>query len=58
MSRTAFFLKSNFFDKLCGTEQVRLIIEVGKSDKEIRKFYEDKLEKYKLIRKKYLIYKD
>ena len=53
-----FFLKTGFFDKLCGTDEIRKLIEEGKSEKEISAAYQKELDAYKLKRKKYLLYKD
>ncbi|MBE7177962.1 MAG: DUF1343 domain-containing protein [Mucilaginibacter polytrichastri] len=44
------------FDKLSGTENLRLQIIAGKSEDEIRKSWEPGLSRYKSMRKKYLIY--
>lgn len=56
--KSNFFLKSNFFDKLAGTTQLREQIVAGKSESEIRKNWEAGLGKYQNMRKKYLIYND
>ena len=53
-----FFLKSNFFDKLAGTAELRHQIEQGLSEEEIRASWEPALTNYKTIRKKYLLYPD
>jgi uncharacterized protein YbbC (DUF1343 family) len=45
-----------YFTKLAGTDQFRKQIEAGKSEKEIRESWEPALSKYKLMRKKYLLY--
>lgn len=47
-----------FFEKLSGTDLLRKQIESGMSEVEIRKSWQTDLEKFKKIRKKYLIYKD
>ena len=47
---------NNFFDKLAGSDALRLQIIAGKSAKEIKKSWEKGLEKYKIIRKNYLLY--
>ena len=47
---------NSFFDKLAGSDALRLQIIAGKSAKEIKKNWEKDLEKYKIIRKKYLLY--
>ena len=46
-----------FFDKLAGTNKLRLSIIEGKQEKEIRKEWKEGLSKFKKIRKKYLLYK-
>ncbi|MGL5891673.1 MAG: exo-beta-N-acetylmuramidase NamZ family protein [Bacteroidia bacterium] len=47
-----------FFEKLAGTAEFRKQIIAGTSEDDIRKIWEPNLIKYKLIRKKYLIYSD
>jgi len=47
-----------FFYSISGTNQLKEQIIQGKSAKEIRKSWKPGLEKFKEIRKKYLIYKD
>ena len=51
-----FFQKSNFFEKLAGTADLRRQIEQGKTEQEIRATWEPALTEYKKIRQKYLIY--
>ncbi len=51
-----FFLKSSFFEKLAGTTELRRQIEAGMSENEIRATWQLGLERFKEIRKKYLIY--
>jgi len=53
-----FFVSPNFFDKLAGTTLLRKQIEEGVSEEEIRASWQADLEKYKVIRKKYLLYPD
>ncbi len=53
-----FFLKSNFFEKLAGNGDLRRQIEAGMSEEAIRATWQPGLERFKTIRKKYLIYKD
>jgi uncharacterized protein YbbC (DUF1343 family) len=45
-----------YFTKLVGTEQLRKQIEAGKTEAEIRQSWEPALSKYKIMRKKYLLY--
>jgi len=56
-NRYNFFLKNRFFDKLAGSDRLRKQIKAGISAKEIRKSWQDGLNEFKEIRKKYLIYK-
>jgi uncharacterized protein YbbC (DUF1343 family) len=48
---------NHFFTKLAGTKQLQQQIEAKTSEKEIRKSWEKGLNDFKVIRKKYLIYK-
>lgn len=54
--KSQFFLENNFFDKLAGTTQLREQIIAGKSEAEIRATWQDGLDQFNKIRKKYLIY--
>jgi len=45
-----------YFTKLAGTDKLRKQIEEGKSETEIRASWEPALSRYKLMRKKYLLY--
>ncbi len=47
-----------FFNKLAGNAELMNQIKAGLSEKEIRKSWEPALNKFKKIRKKYLLYKD
>jgi len=47
-----------FFDKLAGTDQLRIQIERGMTEEEIKAGWQDDLMKFKSIRKKYLLYPD
>lgn len=49
---------NNFFDKLAGTDQIRVAIKAGKTEEEIRKAWQPELNAYKISRKKYLLYPD
>ena len=46
-----------YFTKLAGTEQLRKQIEAGKTEEEIRLSWEPELSRYKIMRKKYILYK-
>ncbi|MGY0408016.1 MAG: exo-beta-N-acetylmuramidase NamZ family protein, partial [Polaribacter sp.] len=48
---------NSFFTKLAGTKKLQQQIEQGLSEKEIKKTWQKDLEKFKSIRKKYLLYK-
>lgn len=52
-----FFLSNNFFDKLAGNKNLRLQIKNGNTEEQIRNSWSEKLNIYRSIRKKYLIYK-
>lgn len=54
--RYNFFLDNGFFEKLAGTTELRRQIEAGMSEEEIRATWQPGLERFKEIRKKYLIY--
>lgn len=47
-----------YFDKLAGTDQLRLQIEAGKNEKEIRDSWKGDLNQFRELRKKYLLYPD
>lgn len=53
-----FFTRPHWFDLLMGTNQVRLDILKNKTEKQIRSAWQKKLNQYKEIRKKYLLYED
>jgi uncharacterized protein YbbC (DUF1343 family) len=55
-STPAFF--NNFFDKLAGSNELRRQIQAGTGEEEIRESWASDLEKFKIIRKKYLLYPD
>ena len=52
--KTVFF--NDFFTKLAGTKKLREQIEAGMTEKEIRKTWQEGLEQFKEVRKKYLLY--
>lgn len=54
----SFFLKSGYFDKLAGTDQLREEIINGMSIDTIRAGWQADLESFELIRSKYLIYEE
>lgn len=54
--KSAYF--NPFFDKLAGTDAVRLMIIANKKEDEIRKSWQGEIAVFKIIRKKYLLYPD
>lgn len=57
-NKDSFFLMTNSFNRLAGTDQLMQQIKEGKSEEEIRKSWEPKLGEFKAVRKKYLLYAD
>ncbi len=55
-NKDQFFLKSNFFDKLAGSNLLRKQIQAGMSEVDIRATWQEDLEAFKEIRGKYLLY--
>jgi uncharacterized protein YbbC (DUF1343 family) len=55
-NKVKFFSSPSFFDKLAGSDTLRKQIIAGMSEKQIRMSWKVDLEKYKTIRKKYLLY--
>jgi uncharacterized protein YbbC (DUF1343 family) len=51
-------MEESFFNKLAGNNDLWQQVRDGKSEEEIRKSWEPKLEEFKKIRKKYLLYPD
>ncbi len=49
---------TDFFEKLAGTDQLRLQVIKGLSEEDIHQSWEEDLKKYKEVRKKYLLYED
>jgi uncharacterized protein YbbC (DUF1343 family) len=56
MDKEKFFLKS--FDLLAGSDTLRKQIMAGKTEKEIKESWRPGLEKFKEVRKKYLLYEE
>jgi uncharacterized protein YbbC (DUF1343 family) len=52
-----FFTSPAFFDKLAGTDSLRLAIIAGKSEKDIRDSWEPGLVQYRKMRQNYLLYR-
>ena len=51
-----FKFRENYFDKLAGTDKLRKDLLAGKNPSAIIKSWENELEEFKSIRKKYLLY--
>ncbi|RYY17319.1 MAG: DUF1343 domain-containing protein [Chitinophagaceae bacterium] len=49
---------NNFFEKLAGTKKLKKQIEEGMTEAQIRKTWEQDLNAFKSVRKKYLLYPD
>lgn len=56
--KSTFFARPDFFDKLAGTDALRLQILEGWNEEEIRASWAEELEEYKSMRAKYLLYPD
>ena len=56
--KDSFFLKNNFIHKLAGNDQLKKQVIQGMSEKDIKKSWKPGLDSFKVIRKKYLLYKD
>jgi uncharacterized protein YbbC (DUF1343 family) len=56
--KDSFFLKSNYINRLAGNDILMQQIKDGKKEEEIRQSWEPDLKKFKVIRKKYLLYDD
>lgn len=54
--KATFFSSASFFDKLAGSDTTRKQIIAGLTEMQIRASWQPDLEKYKTIRKKYLLY--
>ena len=51
-------MEESFFNKLAGNNELWQQVKAGKSEEEIRKSWEPKLNEFKQTRKKYLLYQD
>lgn len=60
--KDSFFIRAKtgqyFFDKLAGDDNLRKQLIAGKTEAEIKASWQPKLDAFKRIRKKYLLYKD
>jgi uncharacterized protein YbbC (DUF1343 family) len=56
--KDSFFLKNNFINKLAGNDELQQQIKNAATEATIRKSWELKLNTFKVIRKKHLLYKD
>jgi uncharacterized protein YbbC (DUF1343 family) len=55
-NKAKFFSSPSFFDKLAGSDSLRKQIVAGMTETQIRASWKADLDKYKTIRKKYLLY--
>ena len=56
--KASFFARPEWFDLLAGNSDLRAGITAGRSEQEIRLGWQEDLERYKDIRRKYLLYPD
>lgn len=56
--KTSFFREDEYFNKLAGTDQLKIALENGSTEAEIRLSWENHLEEFKSRREKYLLYPD
>ncbi|MDR1258044.1 MAG: DUF1343 domain-containing protein [Tannerellaceae bacterium] len=54
----SFFTRPEWFDLLAGNRDLRSAITAGQTEQEIRLGWQEDLERYKAMRKKYLLYPD
>ncbi len=57
-NKNDFLIRESWFNTLAGTDELLKLIRSGKSEEEILSQFEPDLEKYKVMRKKYLLYPD
>ena len=57
-SKADFFRKDGFFKLLTGDKTIREMIETGKDANEIWESFQDEVKRFKIKRKKYLLYSD
>lgn len=56
--KDTFFLKNNFINKLAGTDELAKQIKSGDSETKIKQSWKSKIDAFKIVRKKYLLYED
>ncbi len=56
--KEAFFLSNNFINLLAGTDQLKKMIEDGKSVEDIESSWKDDVAAFKKVRRNYLLYED
>ncbi len=57
-NKEEFFNSNNFFDKLAGTKKLQQQIKDGVKEDKIRASWDKDVDAFRVIRKKYLLYKD
>ena len=56
--KDSFFLKNNFINRLAGNDALQQQVKQNKTEAEIKQSWQPALNNFKIIRKKYLLYKD
>jgi uncharacterized protein YbbC (DUF1343 family) len=56
--KDSFFLKNNFIDRLSGSSTLREQVRSGMNEAQIKATWKPGLDRFKAVRKKYLLYKD
>ncbi|OUS71295.1 hypothetical protein B5G52_12235 [Pseudoalteromonas sp. A601] len=56
VNEQVFFERASFMDKLAGTDKLRLAIEAGQTEHQIKQSWQQGLERFKQQRKPYLLY--
>ena len=56
--KDSFFLKNNFIDRLSGSSTLREQVRSGMNEEQIKATWQPGLDRFKAVRKKYLLYKD
>jgi hypothetical protein len=53
-----FLTRESWFNTLAGTDELLKLIRLGKNEAEILSHFKPELEKYRVLREKYLLYPD
>lgn len=57
-AKKSFFLKNNFINLLAGTDSLKAWLKLDYTNQQIKESYQSELDEFKLIRSKYLYYKE